>query len=137
MGDITNDAATQLKNFGSRKCKWAIFKIPDDKDCGCDVQDFSAGTGDCAADFAAFAEKIPTDQPRWLVYDLAFDKGGINHSKICFVQYVPDDCTKMATKFAYAQGKEPVKAQLPQVNKELQVNDHADVTRDKFIEEFS
>ena len=62
-------------------------------------------------------------------------KNGINNSKICFVQYVPDDCTQNKLKFAYANHKEVVKSKL-QVNKELQVNDKDDVTRAKFIDEF-
>ena len=62
-------------------------------------------------------------------------KSGVNNNKIVFVQYVPDDCTKNQLKFAYANHKEVVKAKI-QVNKELQVNDHADVTRAKFIDEF-
>ena len=79
-------------------------------------------------------EKCPDDQPRWIIYDLQFQKNGVNNSKVCFIQYVPDDCTKMATKFAYANGKEGVKSQV-QVNKELQINDKADLNRDKIIDE--
>ena len=129
----TEAASNALKGFGTRKVKWAIFKIPDGSDCGCDVQDSSDNlNGDCAAEWAAMKEKAPTDEPRWIIYDLQFEKNGVNNSKVVFMQYVPDDCTKMATKFAYAQGKEDVKGQL-QVNKELQVNDHADLDRDKII----
>ena len=82
-----------------------------------------------------FAAELPDNEPRWGVYDLNFMKGGINNSKVCFVQYVPDDCTQNKLKFAYANHKEVVKSKL-QVNKELQVNDKADVTRAKFIDEF-
>ena len=62
-------------------------------------------------------------------------KGGVNNNKVCFVQYVPDDCSKNQLKFAYANHKETVKAKI-QVNKEMQINDIADVTRAKFIDEF-
>ena len=62
-------------------------------------------------------------------------KNGVNSTKVCFVQFVPDDCTVNKLKFAYANHKEVVKAKI-QVNKELQINDIDDVTRAKFIDEF-
>ena len=86
-------------------------------------------------DFNDFAAAFPDDQPRWGVYDLNFEKGGVNNNKVVFVNYVPDDCTKNQLKFAYANHKETVKAKL-QVNKELQINDKCDITRAKFIDEF-
>ena len=39
-------------------------------------------------------------------------KNDVNNSKVVFVQYVPDECTKMATKFAYAQNKALVLAKV-------------------------
>ena len=62
-------------------------------------------------------------------------KNGVNSTKVCFVNFVPDDCSKNKLKFAYANHKEIVKTKI-QVNKELQINDLADVTRAKFIDEF-
>ena len=59
----------------------------------------------------------------------------MNNNKIVFVNYVPDECSKNQLKFAYANHKETVKAKL-QINKELQINDIADITRAKFIDEF-
>ena len=86
-------------------------------------------------EFEKFKAAMPTDQPRWAVYDLQFMKNGVNNTKTCFVQYVPDDCTKNTLKFAYAQHKDTVKAKL-QINKEFQINDINDLVRAKFVDEF-
>ena len=42
----------------------------------------------------------------------------------------------MAEKFPYAQHKDTIKSKVAQINKEIQVNDHCDLTRAKFIDEF-
>ena len=136
---FTEEATAALAGFGQRKLRWAVFRIPEGTDAGCELVKSGASSGEdesnSVADFKLFANELPTDQPRWGVYDLNFLKSGINNSKVCFVQYVPDDCTKNNLKFAYANHKEIVKSKL-QVNKELQVNDKDDVTRAKFIDEF-
>ena len=133
------EATAALTAFGKREVRWAVFRIPEGTDSGIQLVKSSPSSGEddasSEADFAAFAAELPEDEPRWGVYDLNFMKNGVNNSKVCFVQYVPDDCTQNKLKFAYANHKEVVKSKL-QVNKELQVNDKADVTRAKFIDEF-
>ena len=134
--EFTAEANTALTAFQQRKSRWAVFRIPEGSDAGCEVVAASEGAPeDSDAVFDAFKANLPADQPRWAVYDLNFMKGGINNSKIIFVQYVPDDCTKNNLKFAYANHKEVVKSKL-QVNKEIQANELDDVTRAKFIDEF-
>ena len=137
--EFQTEATQALAAFQSRQLRWAVFRIPEGTDSGIMLLKSSPSSGEdeanSEADFAAFAAELPADEPRWGVYDLNFLKNGINNSKICFVQYVPDDCTQNKLKFAYANHKEVVKSKL-QVNKELQVNDKDDVTRAKFIDEF-
>ena len=118
-----------------RECKWIVCQIPEGKDAGCAMVCCGQKSDDNEKDFNDFAAAFPDDQPRWGVYDLNFEKGGVNNNKVVFVNYVPDDCTKNQLKFAYANHKETVKAKL-QVNKELQINDKCDITRAKFIDEF-
>ena len=135
------DGATEaLASFAKRELRWAVFRIPEGKDSGVALAKSAVSSGEdeekSEADFAAFAAELPEDEPRWGVYDLNFMKGGVNNSKICFVQYVPDECTNGKLKFAYANHKETVKSKLLQGARELQVNDKADVTRAKFIDEF-
>jgi len=139
-GFVFEAAATEaLANIAKRKLKWAVFRIPKGSDSGIQLVKSGASSGEddanSEADFELFAAELPVNEPRWGVYDLNFMKNGIHNSKVCFVQYVPDACTKMTLKFAYANHKEVVKSKL-QVNKELHVNDKDDVTRAKFIDEF-
>ena len=137
--EFAAEAEAALKAFGSRKLKWAVLRIPEGRDAGCELVASAESSGEgeepSEADFAAFKAQLPADQPRWGIYDLNFMKNGVNNTKVCFVMYVPDDCTKNNLKFAYANHKETVKSKL-QVNKELQINDIDDVTRAKFIDEF-
>ena len=78
-------------------------------------------------------DACPEDLPRWIYYQLEFTaKSGAQSKKIVFVNYSPDDCTKMNIKFPYQQHKDKVKSKL-NPNKEFQVNEHADLDREKFI----
>ena len=135
--NFTPEALTALTAFGKRELRWAVLRIPEGQDAGCEVVGTSQGVPECNEEtFAAFKALLPADQPRWAVYDLNFMKGGINNNKVIFVQYVPDDCNKNQLKFAYANHKEVVKTKVQQINKEMQINDPADVTRTKFVDEF-
>ena len=116
--------------------KWVILMLKEGTD---NVVTFAVPphekTGDEQADFDAFKAAMPEDQPRWVFYNLHFEKGGVDNHKILFINYVPDDCTSMKAKFPYAQNKEVVAKKL-NCNKEIGVNDKADLTRDKLIDEF-
>ena len=96
---FTEAAMQALTGFSTRKVKWAILRVPQGKDSGCDLEKVGYSTGNDDADFRAFAAAVPESEPRWLVYDLHFMKRDINNNKIVFIQYVPDTCTKLATKF--------------------------------------
>ena len=101
--------ATLAKIHGRALC-WAMVKIPDGQDSGYAIEHEHATTGDDDQDFAALLEKLPEDQPRWIVIDFHYLKNEVNNNKILFLMYVPDACNKLATKFAYANYKEGLKA---------------------------
>ena len=136
MCSVDQAAIDALAGLSKRTVKWVVLKIPDGADSECVLEAQGAPTGDHEADFNAFTAAVPADKCRWLVYDLEFEKGGVLNTKIMFVGYVPDACTKMAEKFPYAQHKDTIKSKVAQINKDLQVNDHCDLTRAKFIDEF-
>ena len=136
MCQIDNGAVEALNGLSKRTIKWVILAIPEGKDSECVLESSGTPTDSEEADFEAFRAKVPADKCRWLVYDLGFMKNGVNNNKIVFAGYVPDACTKMAEKFPYAQHKDDIKSKCAQINKDLQVNDHDDLTYAKFVDEF-
>jgi cofilin len=76
--------------------------------------------GERAATFAEFKSKMPSDEPRYAIYDLEFvTKDGRHESKLVFIMYSPDTCTKGTLRFVYAQNKDAIKAKMSPVHKEL------------------
>lgn len=89
------------------------------------------------ADFAEFKAAMPSNQPRYAVYDLEYKThDGRNESKLVFVMYSPDNCTQGQLRFIYAQNKDQVKAKVSPVHKELQINDPADLNEAEWISDF-
>ncbi len=90
-----------------------------------------------SADFADFKSKMPNDQPRYAIFDLEYSTAdGRKESKLVFVMYSPDLCTKGTLRFVYAQNKDAIKAKMSPVHKELQINDAADLNEAEWINDF-
>lgn len=50
-------------------------------------------TGPMDSTFEAFCNDLPTDEPRYAIYNLAWTSSdGRNISKILFIAYIPDEC---------------------------------------------
>ena len=123
-----------LADIHNRKCCWVVLRIPEGTDSGAEIQNKGVSAGDDEADFANLKAELTNEHPRWVILDLHYVKNEVNNNKVLFVAYTPDGCTKMSTKFAYANHKEKVKSKIT-VAKELQINDIDDFDRTKFIEE--
>lgn len=77
-------------------------------------------SGERSATFADFKAKMPTDKPRYAIFDLEFQtKDGRAESKLLFIMYSPDACTKGPVRFLYAQNKDAIKAKMSPVHREL------------------
>lgn len=88
------------------------------------------------ATFDMFRDHMPKDEPRWCLYDLEYTTtDGRKESKLVFCMYCPDMCLEQKVKFSYANAKNAVKEKMSPVNRELQVNDHADIKESEWIEE--
>lgn len=93
--------------------------------------------GERAATFADFKAKMPADQPRYAIFDLEYATAdGRKESKLVFIMYSPDLCTKGTLRFVYAQNKDAIKAKMSPVHKELQINDIADLNEAEWINDF-
>lgn len=76
------------------------------------------------------------DSFRYAIYELEYPtQDGRIESKILFIMYAPDICTSKE-KFVVATTKDEVKKKLQPFNKEIQVNDWADLDAEKFIKYF-
>ena len=105
-----------------------ILKISDDKS-RVEIEHI----GEREATFEAFRDLIPKDSCRYGVFELEYQTpDGRTESKILFILYAPDICDS-AEKFLYASTKEKVKKKVSPVNKELQVNDWADLDEEAFM----
>ncbi|KAK2772111.1 hypothetical protein FQN52_005692 [Onygenales sp. PD_12] len=104
------DAYDQLR---SRKLKWIIFKISDDKK-DIVVEDSSTDT-----DYEAFRKQLSETKdskgkpaPRYAVYDCEFDLGGEGiRNKIIFISWVPSG-TPTFSSMIYATTRETLKNAL-------------------------
>jgi hypothetical protein len=70
---------------------------------------------------------------RYAIYELEYpaDAGRIE-SKILFIMYAPDICDS-TEKFLYATSKDALRKKVQPFNKELQVNDWADLDDESFL----
>lgn len=73
---------------------------------------------------------------RYAVFELEFTgSSGAHESKILFILYAPDTCDT-GSKFTYATFKDVVRKKVQPFNKELQVNDWADLDAESFLKHF-
>ena len=87
--------------------------------------------------FEDFAKHFPEEEPRYGIFDLEVKyPDGHTSSKICFYMYCPDKCPKMMVRMQYSACKDWVKGQFSAIAKEFQVNDKANLTLAKALEEF-
>ena len=52
-----------------------------------------------------------------------------------YILYAPDICDSKH-KFAYASSKNPIKKKIPNINREFQINDWADLSEEQIIQSF-
>ena len=70
---------------------------------------------------------------RYACYDFEYPAGdGRTESKLLFILYAPDTCDSKE-KFVYATTKDEVKKKVQPFNKEMQVNDWADLDEEAFL----
>lgn len=96
-----------------------------------------AKSADKEATFETLKGELQMDVPSYIVYNLTWTTDDSRKmDKILFINFVPDECSNMALKFSYANYKEAVKSKVNPINKELQINDSADLSEASWIEDF-
>ncbi|EEH57854.1 uncharacterized protein MICPUCDRAFT_16153 [Micromonas pusilla CCMP1545] len=121
--DKCKEEFAKLKH--KRAYKFITFKI--DQDAGTvDVLDLHAKT------FQMVLDKLPADEPRYLVMDWDVENDdGCQMSKIFFVSWVPDTC-KAKTKMLYASSKQALRNALEGVHLDHQATDYDEITPAEF-----
>ncbi|CDW73772.1 actin depolymerizing factor 1 [Stylonychia lemnae] len=129
---VSDDVANEYTNLRMKRShRYLIIRVNDDKD-----EVILDQVGERDATFEQFKEAMPKDQPRFAVFELEFTgNSGANEAKIVFILYAPDICDSGA-KFIYATSKDVVRKKVQPFNKEIQVNDWADLDDEAFIKYF-
>ena len=82
--------------------------------------------------FQDLLDKLPADEPRYLVLDWNVENDdGCQLSKIFFVSWVPDTC-KAKTKMLYASSKQALRNALEGVHLDHQATDYDEITPEEF-----
>ncbi|KAH8825145.1 hypothetical protein DL96DRAFT_164872 [Flagelloscypha sp. PMI_526] len=105
----------------SRKYKYIIFKINDDK------TSIIVEKASTEGDYEKFLEELPEATPRWAVYDFEFEKeDGGKRNKLTFIAWSPDD-SKIKEKMVYASSKDALRKALVGIAIEIQGTDSSEV----------
>ena len=127
-GIVVSDAATAA--FQSLKKKkthrFIIFQIQNEKEVVPTI------LGERSAAFEEFQAAVVANQPCYGVFDLEYQRDGIDTDKIMFVSFVPDSL-KPKARMVYASTSETLKNDLELHKSALQVNDVADLTFEAFL----
>ena len=79
---------------------------------------------------------LPLFLYRYAVFEIEYPTSdGRTEAKILFIMYAPDICSTKE-KFVIATSKDVVKKKLQPFNKEIQVNDWADLNDEAFVKYF-
>ena len=132
--EISADVTQQFTDLRMKRAyRYLVFKI-NDAQTGIEVE--QAGPRD--ATFEDFRGHMPTNEPRYAVYDLEITKSdGRHESKLLFIMYSPDTCTQSNLRVVYTTHKGSVKAKISPVYKEMQINDHSDIKESEWISDLS
>ncbi|KAL0080182.1 hypothetical protein J3Q64DRAFT_1753084 [Phycomyces blakesleeanus] len=114
-----------------KKYKYIIFKLADDnKEI---IVEKKAETGN----YEDFLECLPSDEPRYAVYDFEYEKPGEGQrSKITFYAWIPDT-SKVRQKMLYAASKDALRKKLVGLAIEIQGTDLSEVDYDAVLEKAS
>jgi hypothetical protein len=74
---------------------------------------------------------------RWAVYDLEWTASdGRKCSKLAFIMYSPDENHDNGEKFVVACNKDQLKAKIPEINRDFQINRWEDLIEADFVKVF-
>jgi cofilin len=118
---VSDECVSLFNDMKVKKAsKYLIFHIADDL-----VKVLDKGAAD--ATYEEFLSKIPTDEPRYALFDFTWDQDGVPRSKLVFFSWIPDTA-KVRPKMIYASTKETIKAKIEGGLIEVQGTDKSEIT---------
>ncbi|KAG9047528.1 cofilin [Tulasnella sp. UAMH 9824] len=88
-------------------------------------------------DYETFLRDLPTDEPRWAVYDFEFTKEGAGQrNKLLFYSWSPDGA-RIKQKMVYSSSKDALRKALVGIAFEIQGTDGDDVEHNNVLERVS
>ena len=129
QANVNGEVAEAFAGVTSKNLRFAICKVE-----GAEVQ--LVGTGARAEGLEELRGQLG-DIPCYVVYDFEHTKADSSTMcKTCFINYSPDSCTSMQMKFALQNYKASVMSKINS-QKEMQINDLADLTQNEFLDAFN
>merc|ERR1712194_933280 len=112
-----------------KNMKYFVMMIKDKKQIVIEHRGEAEGT------WEAFLAQLPEDQPRYGVFDVAYQTDdGRTQSKLVFINWSPDDKANVRDKMLYSGTKDAIKKKLTGCMKEVQANDLGDLDEDRVKE---
>lgn len=126
--NVTDEVTTAFSQVSSKALRWVTAKVD-----GSNVVVVATGPRE-----STLEEMVATlgDEPMYIVYDFeAVREDSSTLCKTCFICYAPDSCRSMPAKFALQNYKQSVKDKI-NCQKEMQINDKADLSMSEFNSAF-
>lgn len=126
--NVTEEVTNAFTGVTTKQLRWATCKVD-----GANVVLVATGPRE-----STLEELVSTlgDEPMYVVFDFeAVRPDSSSLCKTCFISYAPDSNRNMASKFALQNFKQSVKGKI-NCQKEMQVNDKADLTVREFNDAF-
>jgi hypothetical protein len=104
MSNISEDVATKFSALRFKRAYRYLICMIEKHDDGTD-QIVVEKAGERGASFEDFRSDMPTDCPRWAVYELEYktEQDDRYESKLVFLNYNPDNAKDKNARFVYAQ----------------------------------
>lgn len=113
-----------------KNIKYIIFKLSaDNKEIVVEKQSDSQSYDD-------FINDLPSNSPRYAIYDFEFEKGEGKRNKICFYAWSPDEA-KIKEKMLYASSKDALRRSLVGIATEIQGTDFSEVSYTEILDKVS
>ena len=129
LAEISQDVCEAFARVTMKELRWVIAKVD-----GGNVS--LVKTGERSSDLASLSAELG-DEPCYIVFDFEATRDDSSTlCKTCFITYAPDTCTVMAKKFELQNFKANVKSKINS-QKEMQINDKADLTEGEFRDAFN
>ncbi|PAV17110.1 actin depolymerizing factor [Pyrrhoderma noxium] len=114
----------------SRASKWILYKISNDnKEIIVQEKADPSSAKSNQEFFEEFTSKLPSDEPRYGVFDFEFEKedGSGKRNRIVFVNWAPDS-SKIKAKMVYSTSKDALRRGLVGVQIDVQATDHDEIS---------